>query len=62
MATQHEYDNSTEENELIEDSEDFATDWLDPWALTDFADLIDQQFQEMSGVEVYQSKLAELAG
>lgn len=62
MATQHEYDNSTEENELIEDSEDFATDWLDPWALTDFADLIDQQFQEMSGVEVYQSKLAELVG
>lgn len=62
MATQHEHDDSTEESELIEDNEDFATDWLESWALTDFADLIDQQIQEMSGVEVYQSRLAELAG
>ncbi len=68
MSNQHEHDDTTLEIESIEsvesiaDTEDFATDWLETWALTDFADLIDQQIQEMSGVEVYRSPLTELMG
>ena len=55
MSIQHEHEDTTleiepiESVETVEDTEDFATDWLEPWALTDFADLIDQQIQEISG-------------
>ena len=65
MTSQHEHEDATleiESVESIEDIEDFATDWLETWTLTDFADLIDQQIQEISGVEVYQSPLTELVG
>ncbi len=62
MATLIEQDDTRLEDELIEEYEDLMTDWLESWTLTDFADLIDQQLQEMSGVEVYHSRLTELAG
>ena len=62
MATLIEQDDTLLEDELIEEYEDLMTDWLESWTLTDFADLIDQQLQEMSGVEVYHSRLTELAG
>ena len=62
MKPQNERDVAIPEIDLIEDTEDFATDWLEPWALTDFADLIDEQNDDMGGVEVHPSKLAEFVG